>query len=808
MEIREMTINRGFDTGLDAPDFDLEWRFSGASKGRVSVADRLTGEEIWEESFCPAGCSLRCSPPLKERRPYEAILSLYDGEDALLAQKALPFSTGLFEGQISFEYAKWISAYEKDEIKVHKNTSGWGTWGENSLIDYDPRQDVSYLYAKELVLDKKPVYAQANICSLGYHELYINGQKAGDRVLEPGFTGFDKRALYSSYDITGLLKDNNRLTVWMGNGLYNSSCIDTWGFHNARWRGMTKFIMLTDIYFEDGGHIAVVSDGDFVYKESYITYQNIRSGEKHDMRLKELSGAYTGSLEDWKPVSVHGFAHPCITAQRQPAIKECGEVLPCGLGGTEDDLWVKFPVNMTGWAELRLRGAKGQEVVLEFRERGPYDWHGREVGFEEPHLTALVSGDFQRWTVTLSGGEDLCRPQFTYYGFQYIHITGLGYIPGLSDIRGIMVHTDLKRAGRFDCSWERGNTLHRTACRTYLNNFHSVPTDCPHREKNGWTADGWMAAEYGMLNFDGREAYKKWLRDMADDQYPDGSMSGIVPNPDWEINNMRLFDTQWTGAAVALMYYYTRYYEDTELIREMWPVLIRFMDYAESKMTGWLYEEGSLMPLGDWLEIPGEKGPRTDMYFCNSCFMYALNLYMAELAGRLGCDQTRFIEHGGNIKNALNGRYLREDGTYFEDSQTSLVMGLLFDLIPADLRPGAEKALVASLEKNGFNCGLTGVKYVLDCLAKIGRNDVAKALLDRDEYPSFGYMLKNGATTVWESWDGGASHDHPMFGAFDAWLYKNVGALDYREGKLDVNIPPRSLGIEWAETEYDSVYGR
>ena len=740
-----------------------------------------------------------------------AVLCLYDGEDRLLAQREQPFSTGLFEGQLSFEYAKWISAYEKDKIEVYKNTFGWGTGGkeaqEKALIDYDPAQDTSYLYAKDFDIDKKVAYAQANICSLGYHELYLNGEKVGDRVLEPGFTGFDKRALYSSYDITDSLKQSNRFVVQLGNGLFNSSCVDAWGFHNARWRGNTKFIMLTDIYFEDGSHTAVVSDGSFRCRESWIEYQSLRAGERHDMSKKGFSGACCGSLEDWKPVHVHLFEHPCITAQRQPAIKECGTVLPCGLAGTEDDLWVKFPVNMAGWAEIRLKGEKGRRVTLDFRERGPYDWHGKEVGFEEPHLRALVNGGFQSWTVTLSGGEDLCKPKFTYYGFQYIHITGLGYIPRLSDIRGIMVHTDLQRAGRFECSWERANVLHRNACRTFLNNFHSIPTDCPHREKNGWTADGWMAAEYGMLNFDMKEAYKKWLTDMADDQYPDGSTSCIVPNPDFEICNMRLFDTQWTGAIIALARYYAVYYGADDHVRSLWPAMNAFMDYAEGKMTGWVYEEGSVTGLGDWVEVPAKDGPRTDVLFCNTCFMYVLNLYMAELAGRLGYDQTRYIEHGRNIKNALNERYLREDGTYFEDSQTSLVLGILFDIIPPELRPGAEKALVTSLEKNGFNTGLTGVKFVFDCLAKMGRNDLAKSMLDRDEYPSFGYMLKNGATTVWESWEGGASHDHPMFGAFDAWLYKNIGGIDYSRDGLQVTVPPRSLGVEWADTEYSSDKG-
>ncbi|MBR4748723.1 MAG: family 78 glycoside hydrolase catalytic domain [Abditibacteriota bacterium] len=808
MDITQMTINRGFDIGIDSPCFDLEWRCDGAARGRAAIVDRLTGEQIWAESFSPAGCALRCAAPLKERRPYLVILSLYDGEDRLLARRELPFSTGLFEGQLSFEYAKWISAYEKDEIEVYKNTSGWGTWGKNELIDYDPDQDRSYLYAKDIAIDKKVAYAQTNICSLGYHELYINGEKAGDGVLEPGFTGFDKRALYRSYDITDCLKKTNRLIVWMGNGLYNSSCMDTWGFHNARWRGNTKFIMLTDIYFEDGSHTAVVSDDSFCCASSYIEYQNLRAGERHDMTQKAFCGAWAGSLEDWRPVFAHAFNHPCITAQRQPAIRERDTVLPCGLAGTEDDLWVKFPVNMAGWAELRLKGEKGRNVTLEFRERGPYDWHGREVGCDESHLLALVKGGFQRWTVKLSGEEDLCKPKFTYYGFQYIHITGLGYIPALSDIRGIMVHTDLQGAGRFDCSWDRGKQLHRIACRTFLNNYHSVPTDCPHREKNGWTADGWMAAEYGMLNFDMKEAYKKWLTDMADDQYPDGNMSGIVPNPDWEICNMRLFDTQWTGAVIALMKYYDRYYGDTELLGKMWPCMTAYMDYAESKMTDWLYEEGSVMGLGDWVEVPAKDGPRTDVLFCNTCFMYVLNLYMAELAGRLGYDQTRYIEHGQLIKKALNDRYLREDGTYFEDSQTALVMGILFDIIPSELRPRAEEALVRSLSQNGFNTGLTGVKYVFDCLAGMGRNDLVKALLDRDEYPSYGYMLKNGATTVWETWDGGVSHDHPMLGAYDAWLIKNVGGIDYSRGRLKVAIPPRSLGIEWADTEYQAAEGR
>ncbi len=706
--------------------------------------------------------------------------------------------------------AKWLCASREPWVDTFPNTAGWGTVGSYELVNEDPDEDRAWLFARDITVPEPVSRAVLTICALGYYELYLNGRKLSERVLAPGFTVYNKRGLAHVYDLTGLLEPQNRLTVMTGNGFYNQSTPDTFGYHNAPWRAKSRFRCELALEYSSGRKETIYSDGAFRMRPSYIVYQNIRSGETFDMREKEYSGEYMGPLDAWQPAEevdrYCDFALDNITLETAPPIKKCGTVSPCAIGGDENRCVVKFPVNMAGWIRIRLKGERGREAALSFVERDPFEWHAPDLKPE--HINQFhVHKEFQTWRIILSGGEDVCEPHFTYYGFQYVVITGLGYLPRLKDIEGIFVHTDLKPALEFKCSEPIFNRLHALAPRTFLNNFHSIPTDCPHREKNGYTGDGWITCEYAMYNFDMREAYKQFLLDIADDQQPDGNMSGIVPNCDWETCNKRVFDILWSGGGIMIMKHYHDFYADKELLGYMWEHLEAYMDYVDARTKDCLSDVAFL---GDWLEPGADFGVRrTDPPLTNGVLYTAYNRIMAGFARILGHDRDKWLRRAETAREAVCRKYFPSEEALFDSSQTALAVALELDILPQGLRKTAEKALVGALEKERMHIatGLLGTRYIFDALCHAGRGDLAAGLLRQTDFPSFGYMLKNGATTIWESWEGHISLDHPMMGSYDAFLIKTVGGLNYTDDETAVIIPGEEMGVGWAETRYLSPKG-
>ncbi|MBR4748057.1 MAG: family 78 glycoside hydrolase catalytic domain [Abditibacteriota bacterium] len=801
--------------GLDSSSFLLSWqvvsdRMDVVQKTvKVFIYDFISGEKVWENYSTHCNFFMNCSCDLKERHKYHLVLYISDNYDNT-ARGTMLFTTGLFEGARSFEGAEWLCSSSDDSIPAE----GRGSYAEDVKpvrLEHDP--DKSYLFVRDIVCGTNVVFAQMNVCALGYCEIALNGKKLSDHVLDPGFTVYDKRALYVSYDVTYLLKKENRISVMLGNGFYNSSAPDAWGFQNARWRRLPKFIMLMDVVYANGKRETFVSDTSFRQHESFVKYQNVRCGELHDMRERTYSCSYMDSIGDWdRACAVPGFTVPEIDLQKLPPVKKLAKYAPVSVSGGDKECVVRFAENITGWAKIQMKGKTGRQVTIEFAERNKTEWP-MSIPSDETN-GHLVRGQFQTLTVILSGGIDTCEPMFSYNGFQYIIIKNLGYLPEASDITAYQVATDLKAVGDFECSEELLNSIHRMAIRTFRNNYHSIPTDCPHREKNGWTCDGWLASEYGILNFDMQQAYVKWLRDMCDDQYPSGNTSCIVPNPDWSIRDGSLFDVQWTGAMLVIANRLLGYYEDEAAVRRAYPHMEKYISYASSHLNSYLFGD-TVQALGDWLDVPPDKPEpgvycyNTDRMFMNNIFFYRLLQLMTEFTGLVGKDQTEYIKLAENVREAINGRYLRKDGRYFDDSMTSLAMAICFDLPPKEMRELTEKALVEDIERHDrhLNCGITGTRYLFDALSKIGRDDLAVAILKQTDYPSYGFMIQNRATTLWEDWWGGSSLSHPMLGSVDAWLYKRIGGLDYRSGHLTVRIPPASLGITKAETKYQSVYG-
>lgn len=829
LEIRNLRIDfLNEPIGIDSYEPFISWELYSDDSGvyqksvKVFIFDHEKENIVWEYFSDSSEMGAKAvGADLEENSKYHIIIYATD-QNSNVGRISSDFSTSYFRGEESFKTrgANWISSFSDACVDIEREKVHWSdNHSDDSTLEYDSSEDISYLFSKDFEVGKSISFAQVSICGLGYYELYLNGNKVGNHVLDPAYTAFDKRCFYVSYDILEDIKSGtNRLNVLLGNGFYDQSALDIWGFQNARWRGKTRFILTLQIKYSNGKTQIISSDDSWRFHESYIKYQNIRCGERHDMRELRFSGGFKEDITKWPSAYIiSDFSVPNLTAESMPPIRIIKAAKPSSIDRDEDGACiVKFPQNMTGWAKLVLTGSPGQTVKIEFLERHNLNWD-MDIPIDV-RLDEFVKKDFQCFYVTLSGGLEICEPKFSYYGFQYLKITGLEYVPKSGDITGYFIHTDLKRAGKLDCSLDMVNKIHAMTVRTFLNNYHSIPTDCPHREKNGWMCDGWLASEAGILNFDMLTSYKKWIQDMADDQYISGNMSPIVPNCDWGIADDRLFDVQWTGAMIMICDYLYRYYGKTDIIEDNYSNMVRFLNYVQGFIDNSLFKEG-LTALGDWLDVdekPFEdkvwQPGRTDNVFCNDIFYYVLLIKMADFAKILDIpdDISNYNKTAASVKLALNKKYLREDARYFDNSQMSMAMAICFDLLPEDVYDKAVNNFITDIaEKDNYhlNTGIVGTKYLFDALYKLNRCDLAFKIICQEDYPGYGFMVKNGSTTLWEDWKAAASLSHPMLGSIDAFFYKVIGGINYNYNYLNIKIPDKSLGISYSRARYHSIQG-
>lgn len=394
-------------------------------------------------------------------------------------------------------------------------------------------------FRKELVLDGEIKKARAYICGLGYHELSINGKKVGDHLLDPGFTRYDRRILYVAHDVTSLVRTGaNAVGVILGNGWFNGQTKAVWNFHEAPWREAPKLLLSLVIEYTDGRKLVVGSDGSWKTGTGPIVFNSIYGGENYDARL-EVPGWDQPGFNDsaWQPVKVVSAPKGRLSAQTMPPIREKQVIKPVKMTEPKPGVFIfDMGQNFSGVTELKVSGPAGTTVTMRHGERlspdGSLDTrdmeqHVKRMGKEQPHQTG-------NYTLK-GGGPETWRARFTYYGFQYVEITGFPGKPTLDSLSGVYFHTDVPVAGNFECSNPLLNKIWQAARWAYLSNLQGIPTDCPHREKNGWTGDAHLAAEQAIFNFMPAGIYTKWVNDLGDEQKPTGQLPGIVPSAGWGI---------------------------------------------------------------------------------------------------------------------------------------------------------------------------------------------------------------------------------------------------------------------------------
>lgn len=668
------------------------------------------------------------------------------------------------------------------------------------------------MFRKTCRIDKKITEARAYICGLGYYDFHINGRKVGDTVLDPAFTRYDQTVLYQTYDITEYLNaGENVFGAILGNGWYNCFTEVVWNFKQAPWRDNCKMLLQVYIKTDDGEEQVIVSDKSWHSTTGPITFNGLRNGEFYNAKLEKKGWSKPGYEDgDWENAIIARAPGGLLRSQQMPNIRVTKTLLPVSLIQVREGVWVyDFGQNISGWAKISVRGIEGTEITLKYAERVKPDGDIEQ----ESNNQFVTSGEFQTDKYILKGdGEETWEPRFTYHGFRYIQVTGFPGKPDLNNVCGQVVHTDFKNRGGFECSNELLNRIQENARWTTLTNYHGVPTDCPHREKNGWAADAHLAAEQVFFNFDPVTAYAKWIRDFKDVQRPSGQLPGIVPTGGWGYNWGS--GPAWDSAFILIPWYMYVYCGDTAILDESYDAMKKYVDYMTSMAVDSIVEFG----LGDWLPPQGEKHiKKSKVSLTDTAYYYVDTLILSKVAAILGKseDSYHYSNQAEEIRKAVKEKLIDVDhGIAGDNGQTSLACVLYQGIIESDEAGKIMDALTAEIERCDFHidCGILGTKYLLHALTQYGRADLAYIIATQKTHPSWGYMIEQGATTMWEDWEGSESLNHPALSSISSWFYKDLAGINPdpdSPGFKHIMIKPNLItDLKWTKAWHESMYGQ
>lgn len=679
------------------------------------------------------------------------------------------------------------------------------------------------LLRKSISLEEKNIKnARLYVSGVGYYEFFINGAHVSDRKLEPGYTHFDKRVLYSTYDVTSMLQHGeNVLAAELGNGWLNIQSLSVWEFEKARWRMRPRMIAELRITYNDGTVQTIPTDRTWKTNSGACSFNNLYSGEVYDARLVHKGWTIPGfDDKKWMPAIEVEAPAKILTSQQMPPIRVVREVKPVSMRKIDDYTYIyDMGENMTGVCRLQVQGPTGTCVTLAHGELihddGTLNQGNIEIYFkrEKNGLPQHVD-PFERIqtdTYFLSGnGMETYEPRFTYHGFRYVEVASTRPLTLTQEsLTGLCMHTDVEPVGNFACSNEILNKLVEASCNSYLGNLFSIPTDCPQREKNGWTADGYVGMDYGLLFYDGITVYEKWMNDFIDNQRERGDLSGIIPSSGWGYADW--IGPVWDAALFIIPNNLYKYYGDTRAIEKMWDTCVRYLQYLETRE-----KDGKLTyGIGDWVFYKA----KTDTHFTSTAFYWLDNVLMAKFADLTGHDGTKYRAKADNLKELINNEWFdAEKKMYANGTQAAQSVGLALGLVPEEHAQAVADNLVRMIRDNGhqLDFGMLGSKFVPAMLVKYGYADDAYKMIIRPEAPSWANWIHRGLTTLPETWVldkdfKDASLNHAFLGDISAWMMNNLAGINpnpKKPGFAGIIIRPQFInGISWAKGEYRSVRG-
>ncbi len=652
----------------------------------------------------------------------------------------------------------------------------------------------------EIELRGAPVRARAYVTGLGLYELRVNGEKVGDEYLTPGWTYYGKRVQYRTYDVTDRLRaGDNALGAVLGNGWWGSTMAGNWQ------DGPPCFLLQLVVRYGDGSEEAFVTDDSWRWSPSPISANSLYHGESYDARMEQPGWDQPGfrPATPWTKVRRVSRTFDTLVAQQGPPIRKTAEFRPAEITEPKPGVWVvDFGQNLVGWCRLTVRGEAGSTVRIRHAEVLNPDG----TIYTENYRSARVTDSY----TLRGGGAETWEPRFTYRGFRYAELTGLPTAPTPETITAFMVHSDAPETGAFRSSNETLNAIQHNLLWGLKGNLHSVPTDCPQRdERLGWTGDAEAFAPTAAWNLEMAPFLDKWLRDLADSQLEDGAITDVAPAMGWGAAA-----PAWGDVITIVPWVLYQRYGDRRALEESYEPMRRWVEYMRAHSSGDLYERGGY---GDWIAV--ERTPSEPI---GSAYYYLSTRILADTAAVLGKpdDARSYGALAERIRAAFLAKHLDPESHQFPGAtQTANVLPLAFGIVPPNLAP----AVAANVRQNVLDhdshltTGFLGTGPLLPVLSDYGWHDLAYQVAGQRTYPSWGYMVEKGATTIWELWNsdtegpGMNSRNHFALGAVGDWFYQYVLGLrpdPHKPGFQRFIVEPRPVGdLTWAEGHYDSVHG-
>jgi alpha-L-rhamnosidase len=731
----------------------------------------------------------------------------------------------------------------------HGQASEWSdtAWWEMGLLGasdwraswIEPAASVGNhcLVRKSFPLRGKVRRARLYATAHGLYQIELNGRRVGDGELAPGWTSYAKRLQYQTYDVTALLKEENAIGALLSEGWYCGVLL--WNDDGKHYGARTGLLAQLAVEYDDGSVEHITTDGEWTTSAGPIVAAGIYMGETYDARLEPAGWSEAGFDDSkWAPALVVPDPDAPLVAQAGPPVKNTEELTPVAvLRGPSGETILDMGQNMVGWTRLRVSGPAGATVTLR---------HAEVLTQDGALYTENLRKAAQTIAYTLKGeGVETYEPHFTFMGFRYVEVTGWPGELREGDLVGVVVHSDIPKAGDFEASNPLLNKLQHAIWWGQRGNFVDVPTDCPQRdERMGWTGDAQVFAPTAAFNADVSAFFRKWLKDLTSDQRPDGNVAFVVPDV-WQIVKPTRFSDApqeiqsrppfeaaggagWGDAAVIVPWSMYLAYGDPRFLREQYESMKGWVGYQRERAGDDFIWSGDFH-FGDWLDFGSSTSHRfgmTDHDLLATAFFARSTDLLSRAAGVLGEteDQKRYEAQFRAIRKAFQEKYVRPDATIGEGTQTPYVLALEFNLLEQPWqRKAAAAHLVEDVRARGhLTTGFLGTPWLLFVLSDNGYLDDAYMLLNRMEFPSWLYPISKGATTIWERWDGlrpdGAFQDvrmnsfnHYAYGAVGDWMYKTIAGINIdpqAPGYKRVVIAPQpGGGLTSASARHRSVYG-
>ncbi|TWR31120.1 Bacterial alpha-L-rhamnosidase [Mucilaginibacter pallidiroseus] len=794
--------------GVDEMHPRLSWQMNDRHQGAAQTAYAIIVSKdsmqfssgpavVWNSGRVRSSASLvnYSGKALEPFTRYYWKVRTWDNKGALLTDsKTAWFETGMMD------MGNWTGAWISDGGSIAKLQAPY--------------------FRKKFNAGKKIRSARAYIAVAGLYELFINGHKIGNHRLDPMYTRFDRRNLYVTYDVTNQLQNgDNAIGVVLGNGWYNHQSLAVWNFDRAPWRQRPTFCLDLKITYEDGTSQTIYTDESWKTHSGPIVFNSIYTGEHYDSR-QEIPGWNTANFDDskWNGTSFRAAPSKKIVSQVMVPIRNVEEIAPKSVVKFSDSNYVvDLGRNIAGVTKVRLNGDSGTVVRLTHGERlftkdpakkGHVDMSNIDVYYRPKDNT----DPYQTDVVILNGKCPVeFMPSFNYKGFQYVEVRSNKPIKfEKEDIKGYFMHSDVDQVGRLSSSNPLVDNLWRATNASYLSNLMGYPTDCPQREKNGWTGDGHFAVETGLFNFDGISVYEKWLADHRDEQQPNGVLPDIIPTGGWGYGDAN--GTDWTSTVAIIPWNLYMFYGDSKALKDNYSNIKAYVNYVNKISPTGLTTFGR----GDWVPVKTSSS----LEYTSSIYFYVDANILAKAAKLFGNkkDELYYSQLASKIKKAINYKYFDKAAiNYDKGTQTEMSMALLWNIVPDQYRLKLAENLAKRVAQDNMHIdvGVLGAKAILNALSENGQAETAYKLASQDTYPSWGWWIVNGATTLYENWDIDAARDislnHMMFGEIGGWFFKGLGGIkaDERQpGFKNILLKPNFVsGLDFFNSNHVGPYG-